>query len=564
MLNTSQDVYDAYRHLNSSVYNSAHRKVREWDKLVDQVVDCKQPKGEPSDAPPIGLEEMKKSVNGIFSDNFSLAFSPNETQSEKTKNEKLDKVIKWINEENNRENGNDIGRELAWDLSRGAGWVKGPFINYQALKDEGCPFTFHSVDLLTIFADPLGRFVIEATERYAGEIEEDVRKWNEKWRLKNGKLKKTAPYSEDWKNIYNDYEKLIWVEYYSPTKRMFLCEEPSRKNFHQLSEMQKNRLGYIPYSGGYSGWGMGKKRGKVEDRMVGRLRGMENAITVIGMIRSVFLGFARYKAWPMMAYPESAKEAFEDRNFEPGPGKWFPLPDEVMPGTPAGPKQIDNGQLSPELAMYMSIVSQDTRGLGGSDALLGLGSSEESGLKQMTRIRQSALDFGPPIRSYENIYSELFTKVIMLLGNDIVIPAPIKLWGKETLNPADVDIKTRVKYKSEFVEPQKDREALEVGLRMLERGVITRMEMRELYAKLTENDTYYSRMIAEQMALADPTLRSVVGQQYLIENGYMPSEMGVNTGDQKQQTVPENSEQRLKQGSGMSPVDTRRVGAQLG
>ena len=552
MIETARDVVDALLRLETKVYNIAHNNVKEDDRLIDQDIDCKQPKGEPEHVPPDALREMRKSANQVFVETHSFKFNNNDTQKEKDLNERLEKVFEWAIESNDVENEGAVGDDLAWDISRGFSCLKGPTWDAELLAEGKCPIVFSPVELLNVFPDPAGRYVIEAGDMYAEEIEENVRKWNEDKKLK-------IKFEIDWVSRYKNNEKLRWIEFWSKDKRMFAVASQGTKGAaHAVSEMGKNRLGYIPFPRSYSGWGMGRSRGKIEDRMVGRLKGMRSAIQARAMGMSATLGFLRYNVWPTTMYPVEAQEFFKTGSYAVRPGARMAVPHQfLIDGTAS--KVMERGNIAQELPFYLGMSAADIEGLGGGDAIQGGGDASDSGLKQMTRIRQASLDYKKPRRGLEGMYSENFTNTIKLLANEVVV-------GKDQLNldgvkikPDEIDTSTRATFIFEFKDPIKDRDTLETGERLQERKSITQMEFRELYAKLPDNDTYYERLIAEEMLLSDPQARMLAFQQWAAENGYVPAGGAVDTGDAKQQTMPQPSEQRLQTAAGNNPVDTRDV-----
>ena len=568
---TTTDVITAYRHLKTKVYNTMHENIVAHDKLVDQDIECHVPKGESSHVPADALSAKRTTTEQIFIPSHSFKYTPSQTQEQKEFGAQLTEFFEWLLDKNDILNEASIGWELAGDIAMGFGALKGPIFDATAQEEGRCPILFYPINNQSLFPDPAGNYVIEAYGRYVGEVIEELRKLNEsKAGKRKGKKVEKPTYNEDWyKQVgyADDYTEITWIVWHSTTQRCFAIASSAGEGGYPISEMQPNPLKYIPYSWAYSGWGKGKSSAKPEKRAIGILTGMESSIMAKARSYSALNISLRYNVYGRYLFPKESEAFFKEGYFAASPGEGMAIPREAMPDMPGGMQLMPYLTVNPDLYRYVAMSDDDIRGIRGSAAVQGLGPAGESGKESMYRIRQSALIMEPPRKALASVYSGLFTNVVKLIANEVVVEEPIKYGHNKSISPGKVIQPMHVKYELEPRDPIEDRETLEIGARLAERGLITIEMFAKLYAKFPNAATILEELLAERVLMKDPTLMSAMAADALEQAGYtgaaaymkqMAADAQKGTGN-KQTIRPGVGEQRLDTATPTSPLSTREM-----
>jgi len=565
MIDSANLILEEYQHRKTRLYSGRNTAIDTHERLVDQDVDCKQPPGEPKHVPPDALREMKKAVNQIYSPFHSRTFRPDKLQTQKENFDTFNKVLDASIQDNDDRNESNIGRELCWDLAMGYAALKGPFFDVDLLNAGETPIVFYPVDNRCVFPGVNEEDVIFGYERFAGEIEETVRKWNEKHTERE-------VYDTAWignAKFAGRYDKILWIEYYTPTQRCFIVG--NNDEAHQVSGIQDNPLGFVPLCDSYSGWGRGKSLGDPTKRAIGRLKGMESSIEAYARSITALNILLRYYSYGRYVGDERFVEYF--KNMGQHPAQITPVPKEAMPSS-GGLEQLPQNNVNQDMYAYVAMAKKDMEGLGGNEALSGSGPGDESGVKAMYRIRQSAIDLQPPREAFERIYSKLETNTLKLLTRDWIKEDKIDFGGTE-LKISSIPKNIRVVFKQIVRDPQEDNERLRMGMDLWDRQLILLEEFRKDYYRDADFANFVPKYLAENTVLTSPQLRESMAMRFLTDSGREneAAMVGGQTRPMTQgngQAMPmrtERKRQTLVGPQGMGGVDTRGMpgmGGQVG
>lgn len=514
-MNDEDKLVKEFAIFRDEIYNLAHAKARKSVDLYEGRIACLQPVGDnsqafPSTIPPTSYQIIETGVIQTATGHFNYDIKPYKTQDEKTIGDKLKEACIRTTDLSNELSGNDVFEETARYLNICGQGVQKCIFHRDRYKIGLWPISYVSVDPLSFFADPAGRFVIEFSESYISVIKETIRKFNESV----GKdVYDTTWFEEDWAE--DDYHKALWVERWSPQGRMFYVMEGESNSLARLTkEEQKNHFKEVPHKWRYSGKGRGPKAG-AEDRMVGALYGLESMLEAEARSFTALENHLRYHVYQEKIVDEMYAQFYQGATT---PNNVRPVPKEAMPSQ-GGVELSPEPKVSQDLMPFFMHITNYLMDMGANPSLLGVADSDVSGRRFEGQVQQAATLFAPFRRSLSEIASDTFSMMARLCGNDMFNSERIYLGGGEHISPNKIDEHVQVKVGIEIKNPMYDQMMIENGLRLYERGVIPLQMFVEDYLKLPDAADHLAKILAEKTMMNEPTMQMQLTVEALKEQG---------------------------------------------
>lgn len=577
----TQEITDTFVALRDKVYSELHSKMRRYRDLHNQIIDCAQPKDWPTHIPATGLRLVRWATNQLVTDAIEVEIIPG-TQHVKDKDNAerqslfADKCLtEW-----DLAADNPIWKETAQNMMLyGLGVVKGPLFDPSAwgsIKDNApkeeiqsrnlrkklnFPLLVKPIDPLTFFPDPAGRFAIEAYTRFAGEVKEDIARWNEG---------KRTPIAYDWGSGIKDYEEILWLEYYSNSWRCFIVLEGPGSNAISMPilDVQRNVYGFLPYAWKFTGWGKTSPDGKPEEKAVGILTGLESDIEQQARGLTALDNQVRAHVYQRLLAPEDAADSIR-ANISNSPADISYIPRDAMPGQSGGISLWPQPTVNPDLFSMLALSQNDIEQITGHPAMAGGGAQGESGYRAMLRIRQGGLNFRPPRRGLENMIITILTNSFRLLVNLIDETMPLR--GDKTIKPDQINEPLDLKVKLEPQDAEEDGERIRLGLLMLKANAITIEQFNQDYARRDDAHMTIPNLLAQQIMLTDPQIAATLGAKGLEALGLEQAAAMMQAtatgqaaavgrpGAGRPDINPEGTMQRLREAPAEGPVEVEAV-----
>ena len=546
MTNTSSDIKTIYESLGK-IYSQMHAIQRRNMDVYHLKLDTSAPKDFPSIVPATAKRIIRQGVSQLITDTPVIEVNCGTTINEQKIAGKLTELCYVLLEQWDNQNGIPPAQELGFNLCLHGMAVKNNIYNPEYEGLESLQINIPSP--INFYPDPAGRFDLIVYNLYVGEIKEMISRWKEAY--PNGGFK-DIPFTK------SDTDTCTWVEYISAEKRGWCAIEGA--DAYEPSEMKTNILGLKPTYYRYSGWGITSPDGLPEEKSIGLYDGVISSLEAEARGKTAIDNHLRLNVYGRYLFNKSTGMTQEQVNqaLLPGGAALVDNPrDAVVP--------IPEVNINRDEWAYLAQLQDDIEGMTFNRAIQGNGAVEESGLKTMTRIRQSSLVFRPVRRSLELVMGKALYDAVLILKNDLVMGKTVKYSGKDSLDPKDIPEKFQIKVNYESVNPEEDIERNEMGLKMLNNKALSLRTVLKDYFRVENPDEELSQMIAETTILQDPNTRMALAAKILEAMGWTDAIQALE--QTKTQMRPEarnkellGSEQRLNEGNQNRPVSTHAGG----
>jgi hypothetical protein len=325
-------------------------------------------------------------------------------------------------------------------------------------KRNNFPIYFRAIDPRTFYPDPSGRktFVIESYTRLAMDIKNNWPAWEG--------YKDNMPFQE-----------ISWLEYWSKGFRSYLAD--SKEVFG--AGVIPNVFNFLPYAWGYSGWGKTSPNGKPEERAVGLLNPIISALEEEARFKTAMGNHFRQNVYQPYAVDPSIKG-----EIKVGPG-------EINQNVPVRDGKIDGiapfpvARINPDTYPILSSVLQDIQNTAASALLSGQGPlGDTSGYLRGIDIGQGRIKYRPPLRTLENMASQVIRNTLYMIK--YVIKQPVPFGGGKFIRPDDILEPIIVNVSLEPEDPAENDRKIKLGMELEARRIISTRKMREDYAGVSD------------------------------------------------------------------------------
>jgi len=545
-METSLDIKKIYESLEN-IYSQMHAIQRRNMDVYHLKLNTSAPKDFPSIVPATAKRIIRQGVSQLITDSPVIEVNCGTTISEQKIAGKLTELCYVLLEQWDSQNGIPPAQELGFNLCLHGMAIKNNIYNPEYDGLEALQINIPSP--INFYPDPAGRFDLIVYNLYIGEIKEMIAQWKNKY--PNGGFR-DIPFTK------SDNDTCTWIEYVSADKRGWCALEGT--NFYEPSEMKTNILGLKPTYYRYSGWGITSPDGLPEEKAIGLYDGVISSLEAEARGKTAIDNHLRLNVYGRYLFNKATGMSQKQVNeaLLPGGAALVDNPrDAVYP--------IPEVNINQDEWAYLAQLQDDIEGMTFNRAIQGSGSVEESGLKTMTRIRQSSLVFRPVRRSLELIMSQALKDAILILKNDLIMGKTIKYSGKDSLDPKDIPEKFQIKINYESVSPEEDRERNEMGLSMLNHKALSRRTINSRYFRIADPDEELSQMIMESTILEDPNTRMALAAKIMEAMGWTEALQAMEQVKPHMRPEARNkkllgSEQRLNEGNQNRPVSTHPGG----